>query len=290
MADWTRISAALVVSGGAAACSIHPLPDDVTGYSTIDIVARVRCEVREALSESVVAFLSDSSHSAKNRRIAEKLKQTDPADRYALYKQFYENKYSGIDNQTAKYFDIYDTAAIAYDFTFEIKQENKTNLGAGLTDPFSNGLLAVGLAAGNERTRKGTRNFRISDTFRALLTEDLNKYCRGQAKGQNWQYPIAGKIGLAETIDTFIALNELGALVNQKDQVPTLADVLEFETTISGSVNPVLLLTPAGGNVANRLRLGGASATESASRRDLHRVQVAISLPPDPATDRKSVV
>ena len=39
------IGAAL--AAGLAGCSMHPLPDDVSRVSTVDIVERIRCEAQE---------------------------------------------------------------------------------------------------------------------------------------------------------------------------------------------------------------------------------------------------
>ena len=33
---------------GVGACSIHPIPFDVPGYNTVDIVRKIRCEAAKA--------------------------------------------------------------------------------------------------------------------------------------------------------------------------------------------------------------------------------------------------
>src|SRR5262245_27627083 len=43
--------AAVALAFGLAACSMHPLPEDVSPASTYDIVARMRCEVAEGLKD-----------------------------------------------------------------------------------------------------------------------------------------------------------------------------------------------------------------------------------------------
>jgi hypothetical protein len=42
---------AIALVSGLTACSVHPLPEDVSRASTFDIVHRIRCEVWEGLSE-----------------------------------------------------------------------------------------------------------------------------------------------------------------------------------------------------------------------------------------------
>ena len=41
-----------------AGCAIHPLPDDVTGVSTYNIVRQIRCEARQAVFEYAVQWLA----------------------------------------------------------------------------------------------------------------------------------------------------------------------------------------------------------------------------------------
>jgi hypothetical protein len=47
------LAASLVASG----CSIHPLPEDVTGVSTYHIVRQIRCEARDTLRRIVIKYL-----------------------------------------------------------------------------------------------------------------------------------------------------------------------------------------------------------------------------------------
>lgn len=48
-----RLAALLTLSCGLGNCAIHPLPSDVTGYKTIAIVQKIRCEAREAIIEAL---------------------------------------------------------------------------------------------------------------------------------------------------------------------------------------------------------------------------------------------
>src|SRR3954471_13931335 len=49
----------LIVAAGllASGCSIHPVPADVTGVDTKDIVKQIRCETREAITDEIKAQL-----------------------------------------------------------------------------------------------------------------------------------------------------------------------------------------------------------------------------------------
>src|SRR5262245_51130806 len=57
--------AVAVAAGGLAGCSVHPLPQDISNASTVDIVRRVRCEAQEGLKE---ALQKAAAHSAQRRK------------------------------------------------------------------------------------------------------------------------------------------------------------------------------------------------------------------------------
>lgn len=57
----SRVGAILVVACSLWGCSVHPLPDDVSKASTVDIVERIRCEVQEGL----LRFASTDAHARK---------------------------------------------------------------------------------------------------------------------------------------------------------------------------------------------------------------------------------
>lgn len=42
-----------------AGCAIHPLPDDVTGVTTAQIVQQIRCETRDAAIQALTSWLED---------------------------------------------------------------------------------------------------------------------------------------------------------------------------------------------------------------------------------------
>lgn len=66
-------------TGTAASCNlgvgflglrvlVHPLPEDVTGLSTYNIVRQIRCETREAVIGSILRFLTDEAN-YKGRKV-----------------------------------------------------------------------------------------------------------------------------------------------------------------------------------------------------------------------------
>jgi hypothetical protein len=57
-----RILAMTALGSLISACSIHPLPDDVTGLSTYSIVRQIRCETRDEVIASTIRFLTDKDN------------------------------------------------------------------------------------------------------------------------------------------------------------------------------------------------------------------------------------
>src|SRR5947207_14615078 len=133
----------LVFSIGGTGCSIHPLPDDVTRDSTVDIVKKIRCETKKAVELH------------------------DP-----------QGKLNG--------------AAIGYDFTFTITEDNNASGSAIFTLPFTNGTFTLALGAGESKQRINEREFLIKESFSELRKED----CSTQAFREHWRYPITGIVGM----------------------------------------------------------------------------------------------
>jgi hypothetical protein len=261
------IGVVVIALGG---CAIHPLPDDVTGRNTYQIVQKIRCEARDALGRKLIAlFIADFSP-PQTQEIGRAL-----ADGRLIFKTF---DYRRLDPTTISYLVKYANSAIAYEFTFDITENNNLVGVAGLTYPFVNGTGTLGLGASHKLQRENKRNFRISDNFQDLLIKVDDSYCADVRAGKNWVYPITGSIGLGEMIDTFIDLDLSGNLTGKADTVPTMADTLTFQTSFSGSANPAIVLSP----VTDRLRLTSASLNGDASRIDNHQVIVALSLPSGP--------
>jgi hypothetical protein len=66
-----RWSTPLGLSLSLAACAIHPLPEDVAGLTTAQIVHRIRCEAREAVIKArsiIAAEPADTSQKMKRRQ------------------------------------------------------------------------------------------------------------------------------------------------------------------------------------------------------------------------------
>jgi hypothetical protein len=249
----SRLLAGAALAFAATGCSMHPLPEDVSRASTYDIVARVRCEVYEALQEF-------KKLEGDQRRHAE---------------------------------NIIRHSAVGFDFIFDITEGNnikepdgKPGLSVSYRRPsFKDNEKGFFLdaTAKAERERKNTRRFRVVDDLAALGDERID--CRNAETNPNRAYPVTGATGMGEVVRTYIKLEMLSDLRNTpfegdgqrpdpvKGNAVTFSDVLKFTTKLSAGVNPKITLT----TVAGDLRLSGASFFGSASRDDIHTVIVALA-------------
>ena len=251
------------------ACATHPLPEDVAGLNTLGIVKQIRCEARRAIVTAAARFIKGKG-TEESKQIGQDL-EDDKID-------FADLDQRKLDPFTRFFIQKYSKAAIAYDFTFDITEDNDTSTAIDFLDTFTHGMASLGLKAEADRQRETIRNFRVSDTWGELAKEKGR--CSQAAPPEEALYPVSGTIGLAEVITTFVDLNEFQHLTGQnaKDKVPVLADTFNFQTTISGSAAPKITLSP----VKRGFRVSDAALTASGSRKDIHKVIVALSLDPGP--------
>ncbi|MFC0242923.1 hypothetical protein [Rhodopseudomonas telluris] len=251
---------------------MHPLPEDVIGaeFRTSEIVHHIRCEARAAIKSAIVDYFR---HTKKPELMA-------IAGRLQSGELPFEEFTRGLGElaQPARDNIIkYRGAAITYDFTFDITEQNTLSGEADIVHLFSRGVLSVGPRGTGDLQRQTVRIFRANDTFHELMLFPSRR-CTDDGSPENLLYPVSGTIGLAEMIKTFVDLNQFQKLTGKEDKVPTLTDTFKFQTTFSGSVGPQVTLAPLG----QRTYLAGGSLTASAMRKDIHQVIVALALPPPP--------
>jgi hypothetical protein len=256
----------------AAACSIRPIPPDVTRHSTYLIAQRIRCEFRVAIKDLVQKALIQ-----EYRGIADEL-----ADGRLGYDAFFKKRLVTLDPVTRGMIERYRAAVIAYDFDFDISEENNLSGGIGLTDLLSRGPLTLGITAKDERKRQDKRNFKLVDQFEELTTSPvMDRVCVRDGLSiadRNHSYPIDGSLNLAEMLGSFISLVQSANLIGDSGNatsIPTFADTLTFTTTLSGTINPKLTLTPAG----SALQISSAELSVTKARIDTHKLIVALTLP-----------
>lgn len=245
-----------------SSCAIVPLPDDLPGVSTEQIVQKIRCETRHALAETLRVNL----HSAGDDPYAQQIAASWHGDDYAVNIDF-----SKLSPRMRGYLEGFQDSAVVYDFTFDITETNNTNADFDIIRNVTRGTLSLGLKAGADLSRNNIRAFPVSDTFRDLLLDVQNDYCINIARGVNFAYPITGQIGMAERIGTFINLALFNGLTGKEGKgSPTMVDTMEFTTKISGSATPKVELN-------NALKAG--SIGYDTSRTDKHKVIIGLSLP-----------
>jgi len=248
----------------------HPLPEDATnGVNTVAIVKKIRCEAADALFEEVIA----------------RLKSRDPAFAAELLEKpeiiLQKASRGRVTPAAYAYLDKYNKGEIGYEFNIDI--EGTANRGAGmkLIDVFNgSGERQFDIGGGIEQKSQSKRQFQISDKFITLLALRVNRdsTCSKLATTAPL-YPITGRIGLDETISTFLDLNDLAALSLNPDvkdaQVTRFLDELVFTTTVEGRLNPKITLAPSvTGATASEIGL-----TNSQKRTDKHSVIVSIAVP-----------
>ena len=162
----------------------------------------------------------------------------------------------------------YRTASIAYEFEFDITENNVAGAGAVFAWPFTAGG-SFGLDAGGsvDRTRANVRNIRITDRFDELRA----MRCDAPPPRIDALYPVVGDIGTYEVVRTFIALQQ--ADNPRVGDVFTFSDKLRFTTVLQGHLTPTLTLVP----LADQFRLAQVNGTLSGLRRDIHAVTLTLA-------------
>jgi hypothetical protein len=260
-----------------AACSIHPLPDDVTGVSTANIVRKIRCEARDAVVRKALAYLQSEGYAFDERQLRD-------LDFWALR----DPKRSRIRRPVADTLDYFSQTGIVFSFSLQMTESNSASLQADLIKPLTRGTFTLTPSVGDSVSRDNIRAFTVSDNFADLVKTLDDNYCDFKQAGPNFQYPIVGRIGVDEMIDTFVQLTLFNGLGGPnasatKRGPPTMADTLTFTTTVSGGLSPKVAFTP----VSNNFQVLDASLTASAMRVDHHQVIVGLGLPIGPQFARR---
>lgn len=265
---FVNLCAGLAASTMAAACSIHPLPEDFSRSTTFDIVQKIRCEARDAVGElsltpkGRMSFSSDWGNPAQQRPLT-------------------------VDTTRGWLFPGLQYAAIGYSFKFTITETDNASGSALFSFPFLSpaGNFSLGVSAGEDKKRKNDRSFDLVEDFAQLLA-DRSLLCAPGNK--NWKYPITGEIGLREVIETYIRLSGLkifnalsgggGSGSSKVRDIYEFTDELTFTTAFNASLQPSLTIKA----VPHDFRLTNASAFIGERREDIHSVTLALKARPAP--------
>jgi hypothetical protein len=283
---YIRSIAAILAASLIAGCAIHPLPEDVTGLDTVDIVKQIRCETRDAARKVIVRFLTGLAVDGTSAIARDLLLEFDANPNamvdFDARRSFPDPAHAPI----RKVFDVIYSAGVAYTFDLTMTVDNNLTAGANFLGPWAN-TLTLGLTGDANGTRQNQRTFTITDTIGFLLRE-LNaqkggkQYCDGHvAFGPNYIYPIAGRVGVDNTVYTFFQLSFFdGLAANKADPggagAPVMADQLTFTTMVDLIATPKVVFAP----VPTRFQVTDASATGTLRRTDAHQVTVGLALDP----------
>jgi hypothetical protein len=250
----------------------------------------IRCETRLAIQDKSIALLKIENPS--NPIIPELERR-----RGQPWPPFVKTRLVGHDRLI---YEKYIQTGIAYDFSFDITEDNGAS---GTADPirlFTNGTAGIGLSASGDFKRENLRHFIVSETAKDLLENpDIPCGPEDAYRSPNFVYPVSGQIGLNELISTFFDLNEIngqtrdGLVANKSvsasgvsSNSTVFADTLTFTTTVMGSVSPHVIVTPTG----NKWGLASpASLGLSASRIDKHSLIIGLSLDTTKGTTARTI-
>jgi hypothetical protein len=171
---------------------------------------------------------------------------------------------------------FYD-AGIAYNFDLTGTEINNIDPQSAFIKKFFDHTFTLGLIGASDRTRSNERQFTVTDTFGKLLTNVPEDYCNYKIVIANYIYPVAGRIGIDNTLKTFINLTVFGNLAGTKDATskpPTMSDNLTFITTWKLGVNPMVVFTP----VTSAFQVLNASLTTDFERMDRHQVVIGLAI------------
>ena len=257
---WALAAIAFALGG----CSIHPIPDDVSHYSTADIARNVRCEAQDAVRQRICQAL----HARGIFDVVPDRVLSEP----------HNSRIRRRDPQLAAKFKAYGISAITDDFEFDITETNNNNNGrVNFEMPFTSGCKFTLLLDGEfNKMRRGIRKFSSVETF-----EDLERLPCGDwvQPGRNGLYPLTGSIGVRRIIDTFINISEMEAWSpispRCRRRRNLSKDIIRFTTEFNASVVPTLTLKP----IPDRFRVKEATITHDSTRKDMHQVTITILFP-----------
>jgi hypothetical protein len=124
----------------------------------------------------------------------------------------------------------------------------------------------------------------VSDSFRSLLLLDESRCDELGQPGPNYEYPITGRIGVAEMVSTFVQMSVTGNLSSQEESLadlnpspagqPAMVDTLKFTTAISGGLTPKVSVSPLGSGWS----IMNANVAGSVTRTDTHTAIIGVGL------------
>ena len=250
-----------LATASVAGRSTHPLPEDRT-INSFSIVQHVRCETEQALKRIILQeFKSPPPGQEKPDPHAVRLAELLEQDRRIMLDYVVID---GLHPHHKALWQSYGSTVLAYNFKFSSKEDNKADGTLKLSFPVPVGVLGVDIGSKNNLSRLGEREITVSETIDQLGDSGVCKKYEVNHRG-DIAYPISGKIGMYEVLYNFYRVSQSVKTVN------TYTDRIEFETELSGNVNPTLTLT-SGSDVSE------VSGELKASRKDTHQLLFTVKV------------
>lgn len=271
------IAAALWLAG----CAIHPLPDDVTGVSTYNIVRQIRCEARQAVFDYAVQWLAGPKNPDLEAREIGREFQEGRRPIHTLGPHLFKG-------EVRKLVQTFAATGIAYNFQLQMLETNNIDPTTNLLTFNGRNQFSSPVTGLADRMRQNIRTFTVTDNFEFLLRNipddpaNNNDYCGNHIVGPNYIYPVAGKIGIDRMISDFVNLTLFGGLVGPPASAanpttasskgpPTMVDQLQFTTLVSLGATPKVTFAPI-------RTFMDASVALKFSRQDIHTVTIGLAI------------
>ena len=297
-----KLVGCVLLTVGLAGCSIRPTPGDWTSSNTLSIVQHVRCEVREALRIQLINYLKSQQllfhqmnpNWGRLQSLISKLQK--PNFDFATLKpaEFSENEKTEIARVSR--------IGIGYTFRFQITETNNRSIDAAFTIPLPTSSFSLSTDLGSVFFRENERTFNVKESFGTVVYAPCNGL-----NAKNFVYPLEGKIGVDEIIDTYLGLVQVSnlnivrseiseqidddiilntGLLAGKTTISEYSDRIQFSTTIDTGLDPTLSIDP----VPGEFRPTSFSGMFGDDRVDLHEVTVALApTPVEQKTSKKEV-
>jgi hypothetical protein len=243
---------------GLGACAIHPVPENVTGVKTSQIVHRNRCEAREAL-----------------RRIEDWLNEHNKqAAAVALQK-----------------------IGIVLSYALDMQESDGLSASTNFEQLLTKGSFTFNPSAGDSLKRENRRAFTVADNYQTLMQMKCAAEPAG-SNYQYPLVGTIGIDETIQTFLTMALHEDLNGILDATNPTtdsskttaasPTMVETLTFTTTINAGVTPSITLMPVG----KATQLTSASLGFTWMRQDVHEVIVGLGMPtvPAPEGDAKKLV
>ena len=280
-----KISFLLFLSG----CSIYPLPQDVTDYSSRDVALQIRCGAKFSVEKELESVLDHFGNTPAY--------ETYSASQFSDLLDKHPDSYSSLNWQNFKgpiksLFDFYKDTGVSYDFTLDGTEQNDFNLGGGVNGAWSHRTDTLGFKVANERTREAKRHFRLYDSFDSLIhtpevtcrdfnhgDPDSKLPNKSFAQTPHYMFPSTGMLRIRDLIHDFVVQNQTNNLGGPDKSWSTadMTDTITFTTKSTGNFDPsTKMVTAVHGWSLASLNLGSDN-----SRQDVHTIVIDVSLPAD---------